>query len=92
MRCGTGQIGWSQTKFGMDVEPDANANVESRSYHEEFKQAMADLIKDGQQMMHQDKDRGAKDVKVKLDLLKKSDPNANAATMVAIKKLAAGDY
>ena len=33
----------------------------------------------------------AKDVKVKLDLLKKSDPNANAATMVAIKKIAAGD-
>ena len=39
--------------------------------------------------MHQ---QDAKDVKVKMDLLKKVPiPNANAATMVAIKKMAAGD-
>ena len=82
--------GWFKTNHGMDVEPDANANVDQDSIVPGIKQAMA--AKQSKTSATPDASpQDAKDVKVKLDLLKKSDPNANAATMVAIKKLAAGD-
>ena len=82
--------GWFKTNHGMDVEPDANANVDQDSIMPGIKQAMA-AKQSRTQAAPDASPQDAKDVKVKLDLLKKSDPNANAATMVAIKKLAAGD-
>ena len=66
------------------------ANVDQDSIMPGIKQAMAQK-QSRTQAAPDASPQDAKDVKVKLDLLKKSDPNANAATMVAIKKLAAGD-
>ena len=82
--------GWFKTNHGMDVEPDANANVDQDSIMPGIKQAMAATQSRTKATPDASPD-DAKDVKVKMDLLKKSDPNANAATMVAIKKMAAGD-
>lgn len=82
--------GWFRTNHGMDVEPDANANVGQDEITPAIKKAIA--AKDSKTAARPDASPDdAKDVKVKMDLLKKSDPNANAATMVAIKKMAAGD-
>ena len=82
--------GWFKTNHGMDVEPDANANVDQDSIVPGIKQAMAQKQSRTQSTPDASPD-DAKDVKVKMDLLKKSDPDASAATMVAIKKMAAGD-
>ena len=82
--------GWFKTNHGMDVEPDANANVDQDAIAPGIKQAMAQKQSRTQSTPDASPD-DAKDVKVKMDLLKKSDPNASAATMVAIKKMAAGD-
>lgn len=82
--------GWFKTNHGMDVEPDANSNVDQDSIIPGIKQAMA--AKQSRTKATPDaSQQDAQDIKVKMDLLKKSDPNANAATMVAIKKMAAGD-
>ncbi len=82
--------GWFKTNHGMDVEPDANANVDQDSIVPGIKQAMA--AKQSRTKATPDASpEDAKDVKVKLDLLKKTDPNANATTMIAIKKLASGE-
>ena len=82
--------GWFKTNHGMDVEPDANANVDQDAIAPGIKQAMAQKQSRTQATPDASPD-DAKDVKVKMDLLKKSDPDASAATMVAIKKMAAGD-
>ena len=82
--------GWFKTNHGMDVEPDSNSNVDKDDIIPGIKQAMA-AKQSKTQATPDASPQDAKDVKVKLDLLKKSDPNANAATMVAIKKMAAGD-
>jgi len=82
--------GWFKTNHGMDVEPDANANVDQDAIAPGIKQAMAAKQSRTQATPDASPD-DAKDVKVKMDLLKKSDPDASAATMVAIKKMAAGD-
>ena len=82
--------GWFKTNHGMDVEPDANANVDQDAIAPGIKQAMAQKQSRTQSTPDASPD-DAKDVKVKMDLLKKSDPDASAATMVAIKKMAAGD-
>ena len=82
--------GWFKTNHGMNVEPDANANVDQDSIVPGIKQAMA-AKQSRTQAAPDASQQDAKDIKVKLDLLKKSEPNANAATMVAIKKMAAGD-
>jgi len=82
--------GWFRTNHGMDVEPDANANVGQDEITPAIKKAIA--AKDSKTAATPDASpQDAKDIKVKLDLLKKSDPNASAATLVAIKKMAAGD-
>jgi len=82
--------GWFKTNHGMDVEPDANANVDQDAITPGIKQAMA--AKQSRTKATPDASpEDAKDIKVKLDLLKKTDPNANATTMVAIKKLASGN-
>ena len=82
--------GWFRTNHGMDVEPDANANVGQDEITPAIKKAIA--AKDSKTAATPDASpQDAKDIKVKLDLLKKSDPNASPATMVAIKKMAAGD-
>ena len=82
--------GWFRTNHGMDVEPDANANVGQDEITPAIKKAIA--AKDSKTAATPDASpQDAKDIKVKLDLLKKSDPNASAATMVAIKRMAAGD-
>ena len=82
--------GWFKTNHSMDVEPDANANVDQDAITPGIKQAMA--AKQSRTKATPDASpEDAKDVKVKLDLLKKTDPNANATTMIAIKKLASGE-
>ena len=82
--------GWFKTNHGMDVEPDANANVDQDSIVPGIKQAMAAKQSRTKATPDASPDN-AQDVKVKLDLLKKTDPNASTVTLHSIKKIAAGE-
>ena len=82
--------GWFKTNHGMDVEPDANANVDQDSIMPGIKQAMAAKQSRTKATPDATPDN-AQDVKVKIDLLKKSDPNASPVTLHSIKKMAAGE-
>ena len=82
--------GWFKTNHGMDVEPDANANVDQDSIVPGIKQAMAAKQSRTKATPDATPDN-AQDVKVKIDLLKKSDPNASPVTLHSIKKMAAGE-